>query len=63
LAVLRLVASSNLVGKTIASARRLTHCDPFATIRRKAMRKSPSTFAQLRKAAISSKVNCLQRIV
>src|SRR6516164_9387046 len=27
------------------------HCDPVATIRRKAMRKSPSTFAQLRKAA------------
>ena len=26
------------------------------------MRKSPLTFAQLRKAAISSKVNCLQRI-
>src|SRR5262252_1409940 len=65
LAVLRLITSSNLVGNctgTIASARRPTHCDPVATIRRKAMQKSPSTFAQLRNAAISSKVNCLQRI-
>src|SRR5262249_47884127 len=54
------LALVTIPSNSIPSGRRPTHCDLVATIRRKATRKSPSTFAEPRNAArmSPSKVNC-----